>query len=106
MPAASLARRCLILPGLILTLFLTTAAPAGDSWRTPSGDIITRGMSKAEVLARAGPPTFAEDLNCGRTCDIKVSAFYYLVGHHPNRLAVTLTFRGTDLVRIETAIIR
>lgn len=92
----------------LLLLVGVTAGPslAGESWRTPSGDIIVTGMSKAEVLARAGPPNLSEDLNCDRSCDIKVSAFYYFVGHRPNRLAVTLTFRGTRLVDIETVIIR
>lgn len=94
------------LMSLVLSALVISPARSDESWRTPSGDIIVVGMSKAEVLARAGPPNLAEDLNCDRSCDIKVSAFYYFAGRHPNRLAVTLTFRGTRLIDIETAIIR
>ncbi len=91
---------------LILSAMATSPVLSDESWRTPKGDIIVQGMSKAEVLARAGPPDLSEDLNCDNSCDVKVSAFYYFVGRHPNRLAVTLKFRGTRLIDIETVIIR
>jgi hypothetical protein len=89
----------------ILLLGLSLPVAARD-WRTPSGDLVTTGMSKGEVLARAGPPTLAEDLGGDCAEGPKRSAFYYIVGSPPNRTAVTLGFRGTRLVDIDVDLVR
>lgn len=91
---------------LLSLLLFAEPALADPTWRTPSGALITTGMSKAEVMAHAGPPDFAENLSCEGSTQIKTSAWYYLVGQSPNREAVTLTFEGTRLIGIETQLVR
>lgn len=88
-----------------LLVTLAPLAHADTSWRTPNGDIVTTGMSKVEVIARAGSPTYSEVLSC-ENAEVQRSAFYYLVGQAPNRLAVTLIFNGTVVERIDTDIVR
>lgn len=98
-------RTALLVPFAALAIGLGPVGHADPSWRTPGGDIVTTGMSKAEVLARAGRPDYAEDLGCAHA-ETHRSAFYYVVGQPPNRLAVTIVFRGTEVERIETAVVR
>ena len=94
-----------LLACLLCLAFAHAAQAIGDSWRTPSGKLITLGMSKVEVIEKAGPPDFAEEFT-GDNADIRKTLFYYYVRNRASRQAVILTFTGARLSDIQVDIIQ
>lgn len=50
---------------------------ADTSYRTDSGDLITKGMSKAEVVARFRRPDEKDVITSGSDCQVKIEVWNY-----------------------------
>lgn len=85
---------------LLSTLFLP-AVPAAEfdntSFRTNSGDLITRGMSKAEVVARFRRPDEKDVITNGSNCQKKVEVWNYYLG----KRVLIITFTGNEASNIK-----
>lgn len=61
----TVAPRCRIAVAIVLATGLLTGASRADSFRLENGRLITDGMSRIEVLSRAGPPLTTTLLSIG-----------------------------------------
>jgi hypothetical protein len=97
---------------LTCTMWLCiSAASAGsvslNSWR-PYIDptvLVTLGMSKGEVLVKAGQPGTTELVSVGTDGHPSISVWTYIRTGH-NAEVANLTFSGTKLVKIELSLLR
>jgi hypothetical protein len=100
-------RRWSLGPFLVLTMWLCiSAASAGsvnpNSWR-PYSDatvLVTLGMTKGEVLVKAGQPTTTELVSLGTNGHPSISVWTYIRTGYNEEVA-SLTFSGNKLVKIE-----
>jgi hypothetical protein len=82
------------------------AASAGsvspNSWRPYSDTtvLVTLGMSKGEVLLKAGQPTTTEVVSLGTDGHLSVTIWTYIRAGYNEEVA-NLTFSGNKLVKIE-----
>ena len=92
---------------LALTVWMCfTSAAAGsvslNSWR-PYVDprvLVTLGMTKGEVLVKAGQPATKERLARGMDGSRNITVWTYIRTGH-NAEVASLTFKGNNLVKIE-----
>ena len=97
---------------LACTMWLgISAASAGsvspNSWR-PYIDttvLVTLGMSKAEVLAKAGQPATTDLISVGTDGNPSITVWTYIRTGHNEEVA-NLTFSGNKLVKIELSLLR
>lgn len=92
---------------LILTVWLgITTASAGsvspNSWRPYSDSrvLVTLGMSKGEVLVKAGQPAATELISFGTDGFPNITVWTYIRTGY-NAEVANLTFSGNKLVKIE-----
>ena len=73
-----------------------------SSWRPYTNDLVlvTLGMTKGEVLLKAGNPAFEEVISQGTDGHLTLSTWTYIRTGF-NASVTTLTFQGGKLVRIE-----
>jgi hypothetical protein len=77
-------------------------ALAQQSWRpyiNPSV-LVHLGMSKGEVLVKAGPPAFEEVISHGTDGHVNLTVWTYIKSGH-NASVTVLTFQGNKLRKIE-----
>lgn len=88
---------------LILGLSALAVAAAGaaefadTSFRTERGDLITKGMTKAEVVARFRRPDEKDVLTQGAKCRIKIEVWNYYLGNQ----VLIITFTGNEASNIK-----
>ncbi len=86
---------------LLLTALCLSAARGAEfsdtSFRTDSGDLLTKGMAKAEVVARFRQPDERDVLTQGQKCRIKIEVWNYYLG---NRVLI-ITFTGNAVSNIK-----
>jgi Protein of unknown function (DUF2845) len=73
-----------------------------SSWRpyiNPSL-LVTLGMSKGEVLIKAGPPALEETISHGTDGHLNLTVWTYVKTGH-NASVTILTFQGNKLIKIE-----
>jgi hypothetical protein len=82
------------------TVLASTASP--NSWRpyNDSSVLVTLGMTKGEVLVKAGQPYATEVISLGTDGHPSMSVWTYIRTGH-NAEVAELTFSGTKLVKIE-----
>ena len=97
---------------LAVTLCLCiSAASAGSvspgSWRPYSDDtvLVTLGMTKGEVLVKAGQPSTTELVSLGTNGHPSVSVWTYIRSGY-NAEVASLTFSGNKLVKIELNLLK
>ncbi|HEY5870068.1 MAG TPA: hypothetical protein VI542_31625 [Candidatus Tectomicrobia bacterium] len=100
-------REWLIVTCLACTMWLCLAvASAGsvspNSWRPYSDStvLVTLGMSKGEVLLKAGQPTMTEVISSGTDGHLSLTVWTYIRTGYNEEVA-NLTFSGNKLVKIE-----
>jgi hypothetical protein len=97
--------RLALLMGTFLVCLVATDGETltRSSWRpyTNPSVLITLGMSKGEVLLKAGEPDLREVVSHGTEGFQSRTVWTYLRSGH-DAAVTTLTFRGNRLVRIET----
>jgi hypothetical protein len=93
----------------VLTALVASHAtsPGGESftqqsWRPYSNPsvLVTLGMSKGEVLVKAGPPAFEEVISHGTDGHVNLTVWTYIQTGH-NASVTTLTFQGNKLIKID-----
>ena len=97
---------------LTLTLWLCLAAASAGSvspgaWR-PYIDarvLVTLGMSKGEVLVKAGQPATTETISLGTDGHPSITVWTYIRTGH-NAEVANLTFSGNKLVKIELNLLK
>jgi hypothetical protein len=74
-----------------------------SSWRPYTNEqvLVTLGMTKAEVLLKAGNPAFEEVISHGTDGYLTLSTWTYMRTGY-NASVTTLTFQGGKLIRIDT----
>ena len=97
---------------LAITLWLClSAASAGsvspNSWRPYSDPtvLVTLGMSKGEVLVKAGKPATTELVSVGTDGHLSITVWTYIRTEHNEEVA-NLTFSGNKLVKIELNLLK
>ena len=103
--------RTFILLGAILTVVVALATGSDaesftqGSWRPyiNSSVLVNLGMSKGEVLVKAGPPALDEVISHGTDGHVTITAWTYIKTGH-NASVTVLTFHGNKLVRIEVTL--
>jgi outer membrane protein assembly factor BamE (lipoprotein component of BamABCDE complex) len=72
------------------------------SWRPYSNPslLVTLGMSKGEVLIKAGPPALEETISHGTDGHLNLTAWTYIKTGH-NASVTVLTFQGNKLIKID-----
>lgn len=100
-------RGWLTAPCLVCTMWLyLAAASAGsvspNSWRPYSDStvLVTLGMSKGEVLLKAGQPAITEVVSLGTDGHLSITIWTYIRTGYNEEVA-NLTFSGNKLVKIE-----
>jgi hypothetical protein len=99
-------------PFLVCTMWLCiSAASAGsvslNSWR-PYIDttiLVTLGMTKGEVLVKAGQPTTTELVSLGTNGHPSITVWTYIRTGYNEEVA-SLTFSGNKLVKIELNLLK
>ena len=99
-------------PFLAFTLWLCiSAASAGSvspgSWR-PYGDetvLVTVGMTKGEVLVKAGQPSTTETISVGTDGHPSITVWTYIRTGY-NAEVASLTFSGNKLTKIELDLLK
>ena len=88
-----------------------SAASAGsvspNSWR-PYMDptvLVTLGMSKGEVLLKAGQPATTEIISAGTDGNLSISVWTYIRAEYNEEVA-NLTFSGNKLIKIELNLLK
>ena len=76
-----------------------------SSWRPYSNPslLVTLGMSKGEVLIKAGSPALEETISYGTDGHLNQTVWTYVKTGH-NASVTVLTFQGNKLVKIETTL--
>ena len=99
-------------PFLAFTLWLCiSAASAGSvspgSWRPYSDEtvLVTVGMTKGEVLVKAGQPTTTELISLGTDGHPSITVWTYIRTGYNEEVA-SLTFSGNKLVKIELNLLK
>ena len=94
---------CLI---LLWTLLTSAYALQQSAWRpfTNHAVLVTLGMSKGEVLLKAGEPDFADVMSHGIHHLRTITVWTYIRPGH-NAAIATLTFRSDTLTKIEIKIV-
>ena len=99
-------------PFLAVTLCLCLAAAAAGSvspgsWRPYSDEtvLVTIGMTKGEVLVKAGQPTTTELIALGTDGHPSITVWTYIRTGY-NAEVASLTFRGNTLVKIELNLLK
>jgi hypothetical protein len=104
--------RTLTLLGAVLTVLVALHATSPNaesftqgSWRPYSNPsvLVNLGMSKGEVLVKAGPPALDEIISHGTDGHVTITAWTYIKTGH-NASVTVLTFQGNKLVRIEVTL--
>lgn len=97
---------------LILTLWLCmSTASAGsvspNSWRPyiDSTVLVTLGMTKGEVLVKAGQPATTEVISLGTDGHASITVWTYIRTGY-NAEVANLTFSGNKLVKIELNLLK
>lgn len=97
---------------LVLTVWLgLTSASAGamspNSWRpyVDSRVLVTLGMSKGEVLVKAGQPATTEIISLGTDGFPTITVWTYVRTGY-NAEVANLTFSGNKLVKIELNLLK
>ena len=97
---------------LALTMWLCiSAASAGsvspNSWRpyTDPTVLVTLGMSKGEVLVKAGQPATTELVSVGTDGHLSITVWTYIRTGYNEEVA-NLTFSGNKLVKIELNLLK
>ena len=97
---------------LVLTVWLCmTTASAGpvspNSWRpyVDSRVLVTLGMSKGEVLVKAGQPATTELISLGTDGFPSITVWTYIRTGY-NAEVANLTFNGNKLVKIELNLLK
>lgn len=75
---------------------------ADTSFRTESGDLITKGMSKAEVAARFRWPDEKDVITQGLDCQVKIEVWNYYL----KDMVVIVTFTGNEASNIKAVRLR
>ena len=78
-----------------------------NSWR-PYADpttLVTLGMSKGEVLLKAGPPTTTERISLGTNGQPSITVWTYVRTGY-NAEVANLTFSGNKLIQIELNLLK
>lgn len=104
----SLVCRCLsvfVFCGMIVTAW--AGSLERGTWRPYANPavLVTRGVTKGEMLIKAGNPWLTEVVSVGVARQPTVSVWTYSRTGH-NASIATLTFRGKVLVRIATTIVQ
>ena len=92
---------------LIWWMSLTSAQALQQSTWRPFANravLVTLGMSKGEVLLKAGEPDLADVISYGVYSPRSVTVWTYIRTGH-NAAIATLTFRGNTLTRIDVEIV-
>ena len=78
-----------------------------SSWRpyTNPSVLVTLGMTKGEVLLKAGKPATEELISLGITGRPHLTVWTYIRSGH-NAAVTTRTFKGDVLVKIETKLLK
>lgn len=94
---------CLIMLWVVLT---DAHAIQQSTWRPFNNQavLVTLGMSKGEVLLKAGEPDLADVISHGIYPFRPITVWTYIRTGH-NAAIATLTFSGNTLTRIETEIV-
>ncbi len=88
----------LILSLCALVASAVRAAEFNDtSFRTDRGELITKGMTKAEVVARFRRPDEKDLLTQGKKCRLKIEAWNYYLGDR----VLILTFTGNQISNVK-----
>ena len=94
-------------PFLAFTLWLCLAAASAgsvspNSWRPYSDEtvLVTLGMTKGEVLVKAGQPTTTDLISLGTDGHPNITVWTYIRTGY-NAEVASLTFSGNKLVKIE-----
>ncbi|GIX49518.1 MAG: hypothetical protein KatS3mg131_3729 [Candidatus Tectimicrobiota bacterium] len=103
-------RACGLLVFLLAWLLIghgTAGVLSQASWRPYANPsvLITLGMSKGEVLVKAGKPVAEELVSLGIAGSPSITVWTYIRSGH-NAAVTTLTFRGPKLVKIETRLLK
>lgn len=101
-------RRGFAVLAVCLTVVATTAGALTQStWRpyTNPNVLVRLGMTKGEVLLKAGEPQTTEIISLGTDGFASVSVWTYIRTGH-NAAVATLTFKGSRLVSINTDIVQ
>jgi photosystem II stability/assembly factor-like uncharacterized protein len=105
-------RRWLTVVLLAGTMWLClSAASAGsvspNSWRpyTDPTVLVTLGMSKGEVLVKAGQPATTELVSVGTDGHLSITVWTYIRTGYNEEVA-NLTFSGNKLVKIELNLLK
>ena len=106
------------MPRWSISLFLTvtlwfciSAASAGsvspNSWRPYINDrvLVTLGMSKGEVLLKAGQPATTDTVSIGTDGQPSITVWTYIRSGYNEEVA-TLTFSGNRLTKIELNLLK
>jgi hypothetical protein len=103
--------RIFVLLGAVLTVLVALATSSDaesftqGSWRpyiNPSV-LVNLGMSKGEVLVKAGSPALDEVISHGTDGHVTITAWTYIKTGH-NASVTVLTFQGNKLVKIEVTL--
>ena len=90
----------------LLSLFVVSmgygAEFADTSFKTKGGDLITKGMSKAEVTARFRRPDEKDVITHGPHCQVKVEVWNYYL----KNMIVIITFTGNEASNIKVVRLR
>jgi hypothetical protein len=100
----------LLVAALAILLTLSAVSPSAStftqsSWRpyiNPSLLVIL-GMSKGEVLIKAGPPALEETISHGTDGHLNLTVWTYVKTGH-NASVTVLTFQGNTLIKIEVTL--
>ena len=103
-------RRWLTVALLACTMWLGISAAdsvSPNSWRpyTDSTVLVTLGMSKGEVLAKAGQPATTDLVSVGTDGNPSITVWTYIRTGY-NQEVANLTFSGNKLVKIELNLLR
>ena len=105
-------RRWLTVALLACTMWLYISTAAADpvspnSWRpyTDPTVLVTLGMSKGEVLAKAGQPATTDLVSVGTDDSPSITVWTYIRTDY-NQEVANLTFSGNKLVKIELNLLR
>jgi hypothetical protein len=98
--------------GAVLTalVVLHATSPVAESftqqsWRPYSNPavLVTLGMSKGEVLVKAGPAAFEEVISHGTDGHVNLTVWTYIKTGHSGSVT-TLTFQGNKLIKIDVTL--
>ena len=91
-----------LLFSFITAMFLVVPAVCGaNSFRLENGQLLQNGMTKDEVVAKAGKPKRKETLRKTRGAKGKKEVWtYYVNNTFGSPAVVTVTFQGNEVIKV------